>query len=611
MIDPVLKLTLHLEGPFVSQDRGASVFGTDTQTLKNNQGKIIVPGSQIKGLLREIFEAAICEGALGGKEGKWLKVWFGTGSGNIEETESHFEPKTGRLFVSDLVAKCPKNSHETITRIQVDSERGSVSEGMLQVIEAPFGYGEKIEFTGKIRIMGNVSQKELDSIRDHLICAFNFIPAVGAFKTAGFGRLKGCEIVELPSNQQQQSKVNSPVVEDFQKVGAQLILTPKEPFVVWSRSFGGNFFAGDSEIPGQVLKAIAARWLADRGILKDDNKDAFARLVFRHARPFPEDCHLQDASKIPLSIYRVFEVSNSKISPQLVHLGDCLHECSEFDVWSECGEIKFAPDWKPHAQDQTQELEKELAKTYPRCSRQPKGVTRTRTSIGLGGCAEDGQLFTYSAVDPQSFKWFSKVFIPNDICDNTRSQMAELLKALSGTSLGLGKTKAPLKWSSCPLKEGDVPQADQTGDVWRVILQTPACLHGPSGSYSTEENLDPKEALRKDYETYWEEVLGVKVKLKFMAQQRLAGGYLSRRYPIISESGLASYLLTKPGSIFVLEALDKNDREKIQKQLDKIAVMGLPLSDAWNGQCCWTSHPFLPTSGWGEVRIAKYPAETG
>ena len=178
--------------------------------------------------------------------------------------------------------------------------------------------------------------------------------------------------------------------------------------------------------------------------------------------------------------------------------------------------------------------------------------------------------------------------------------MAELLIALDGTSLGLGKTKAPLQWQ--PQELSDKPCAVPRGDVWRVVLQTPACLHGPAKTRSNAT--DRIDALHQDYDKYWSDVIGCGVKLvNFMARQRLAGGYLARRYPVAPKIGFKPYLLTEPGSIFILKASDESrecSKSKIQKKLNEIAIEGLPLSSSWpSGQRDWRNHPFLPTAGWG------------
>ena len=601
VVDPVLPLTLRVEGPVISQDSAAPVFGLDTVALMDD-GKAVLPGSQIKGLLREVFALAIKEEAPG-LCGDWLSQWFSTESGAIDDTNAtSYEPATGRLFLTDLTAE-PERKDLAITRVAVDDERGGVQEGMLQVIEAPWGYGDIAEFAGQVRVLGKVDAATLDRLKDRLDWAFKLIPAVGAFKTAGFGRLLSAELGRwTPLSPRPSEAGEAPGIGDaidgsrvtvdaiLETGGVDFVLRPTEPFVVWPVSFGGNFFAGDATIPGQVLKAVAARWLGDRGLLDgQEENDALAGLVFRHARPVPENA--SDAprpAEIPLSVYHGVNVAED-------HTGDALdypEGPKDFDVYRDLFTMAFQPDWKG--------VPAGLAQAYGH-GEQPGRVTRTRTAIDAKGVAVDEQLFTHAAVDPEGFVWRAPVLIPPGAEPLLSRKMAWLLASLDGTSLGLGKTKVPLIWTPRLLdfKSSAAPR----GAIWRVVLQTPACLHGPARTCSTHE--DPMAALRQDYDAYWKGVLGGDVRLvDFMARQRLAGGYLARRHPVAPTVGFEPYLLTEPGSIFVLATQNGASASKIGRKLEEVAVVGLPLSNRWPAERRdWSKHPFLPEAGWGEVRI--------
>lgn len=585
MIDPVLPLTLCVEGPAISQDSAAATFDFDAAAMMAD-GKVVLPGSQIKGLLREVFESAI-EAKAPGLDPCWLTKWFGKASSSLEDTtEGSYEPRTGRLFFADLTAK-PAHEDAAITRVAVDHERGSVREGMLQVVQAPWGYGDIARFKGEVRVLGTADPAMLGALKSSLDWAFKLIPAVGAFKTAGFGRLldaKTGEWAPLSHARSPTDDAQTAVNAILEAGGADFVLRPGEPFIVWPLSFGGNFFAGDAAIPGQVLKAVAARWLSGRGLL-DGNEDALAGLVFRHAWPVSEDTPAAPRpARIPLSVYLAIDEKGD-----IAAKGDALamENENDFDDYSALSTIAFQPDWKyvPSC----------LAAAYGH-GEQPARATRTRTAIGEGGIAEDERLFTHAAVDPRGFIWRTQVLIPRDSNDALAGQMAELLAALNGTSLGLGKTKAPLEWKSNPLKK--TPTATARGEVWHVVLQTPACLHGPAATRSKLPG--PVAALREDYEAYWRSTLGKGTCLvDFMARQRLAGGYLARRYPAAPDVGFEPYLLTEPGSIFVLKG------DGLENKLDEIAVAGLPLSGCWpTEQRDWKTHPFLREAGWGEVRIS-------
>ena len=588
-VDPMLPLALRVEGPVISQDPAAPVFGLDTAILMDG-GQAVLPGSQIKGLLREVFAAAIEQKAPGLCDA-WLTEWFGEEASRVDHAE--FSPRTGRLFISDLTAT-PPCTDRTITRVPIDHERGAAAEGMLQVIQAPWSYGEIACFAGEVRVMGAADVQTLDQLKSSLDWAFQLIPAVGALKTAGFGRLRETRTgnwAPLDSSRSNADERPADANAIASAGGVDFVLHPKEPFIAWPDSFGSNFFAGASTIPGQVLKAVAARWLQDRGLLADkDDEDALAGLVFRHAHPVQEDAHTSTRpAAIPLSVYLVLEDNRAEA------IGDALDDPSSFDTYRDGYTAAFQPDWK--------QVPKCLATAYGR-GILPGRITRTRTAINASGAADDERLFTQAAVDPRGFVWHAQTFIPDGIAVNVAQRMASLLASLNGTSLGLGKSKAPLTWSAQPLKEENRPVARKRGGTWRVVLQTPACLHGPAETRSSD--MDPVAALREDYTAYWKSVLGGAVRLvDFMVRQRLAGGYLARRYPIASKVGFEPYLLTEPGSIFVLKPKNEADGQTIQEKLDRIAVAGLPLSNLWpDGQRDWRTHPFLPEAGWGEVRIS-------
>ena len=602
MIDPVLGLTLRVEGPVISQDSASPVFGFDAVMLKDGC-KAVLPGTQIKGLLREIFELAI-EQEAPGLDQAWLSEWFGTGSGAMDGSEEQsYEPKTGRLLIADLTAD-PAQLDEAITRVALDHKRGSVKEGMLQSIETPWGYGDVAKFIGEARVRGAVDAATLALLKTRLEWAFKLIPAVGAFKTAGFGRLLGAETGEWATLFRPPDADDTPsgtggtdgspatvsACDILDAGGADFDLHPKESFVVWPVSFGGNFFAGDTVIPGQVLKAVAARWLSDRGLLAG-KEVALASLVFRHARPIPEGAPKTPPPVTkPLSTYHgVKDDGVTSGDDEECLTGDVLDDECLFNYASGEYAMAFQPDWKGVPAEYGHE---------ERLGR----VARTRTAIGAGGVAEDERLFTHVAVDPKGFVWRVSVLIPPGTDPKVAATMAELLANLNGSSLGLGKTKVPLTWSPTPLGPRPHVPRPKEGN-WRVVLQTPACLHGPARTRSTKK--DPITALREDYTTYWKSVLGKGARLvDFMAQQRLAGGYLARRYPVAPCVGFEPYLLTQPGSIFVIAASEDRHESEIEEKLKEVAIAGLPLSGCWpRNQRSWKTHPFLPEAGWGEIRI--------
>ena len=578
-----LAVALHVRGPVLSQATGEPTFGFDANHARA-AGRPILPGSHVKGHLRHVFEQA-CAIGVPGIDNAWIARWFGKSSGNAgESSESGFEPESGRLNVGDLVADTSKCG--TITRIAIDEDRGGVRRGMMQVVEAPWNYGETAVFEGKVRLQGATTEQDRAHLHDSLAWAFGLIPAVGAFKTAGFGRLGSVELAEtwetLPA-----TNVAIDVNAIMKAGGVDLCLMPHEPFLVWSHLHSGNFYAGDTVIPGQVLKAVAARWLADRGLLVG-KEGMLARLIFRHAHPVPDrEPETPRPITLPLSICTIHD-GNEPI------FLDALEDPDEFRGYASLGAVAFKPDWKT--------LPDEFAAYGPRA--RPRRDSRTRTAI-KDGLARDEQLFTRVAVDPSGCVWRGQILIPPDADPGDRRAMTDLVSAFAGTSLGLGKTKAAMDWKPVPL--GRQPTAAKHASGWRVVLQTPACLHGPHATRSPDR--DPVTALRADYEAYWRDALdGAGRLVEFMALQRLAGGYLAKRYPVADDGDYEPYLLTDPGSIFLIEATETHAEDDLAIRLAAIAVTGLPLGSGWpEDRRNWRRHPFLPEAGWGEVQISDGP----
>ncbi len=305
-----LELCVKVRGPALSQATGVPQFGIDCSQARVRD-KFVLPGTHVKGHLRHVFEQARAAG-VPNIDGEWIARWLGAPSGRADESDANafaFQRKDGLLSVGDLSTNVSNGG--TVTRIAIDKERGSVRQGMMQIVEAPWSCGETAVFAGRIRLRGSTTAGERADLRQSLIWALQLIPAVGAFKSAGFGRVEEATLGET----WRELRASTGTVDTdaiASAGGADVWLEPAEPFLVWSYSYSGNFFAGDTTIPGQVLKGVAARWLADRGLLKG-NEDTFARLIFRHAYPVPAAA--PDARPaldfsprpiaMPLSIYRV------------------------------------------------------------------------------------------------------------------------------------------------------------------------------------------------------------------------------------------------------------------------------------------------------------------
>lgn len=572
-----LPIKLDVQGPFLSQDVSAAGFGIDAALMRRDDESVVLPGTQVKGLLRQVFSRALALNAPGVTQ-DWIDTWFGAESGTVASALP-FDPLRGKVKFSDFVAVPDVDRCEhAITRVQIDEERGSVAEGMLQVLEAPWTYGDRIAFEGEAIVLGPTGADELALLHSRLDWAFRLIPAVGAFKTAGFGRLLDARMDADWIAPPPLATADAAAIQAAG--GAAFDLRPQEGFVVDARSFGGNYFSGAAIIPGQVLKAMAARWLDDHGLLAGKG-DLLAAIVFQHGHPVPDGTPLPPRPLTrPLSLYSWMEGENYTVA-------DCLERFADFNEFSQLEALAFAPDWKPAPPS--------VESAYP--MHEPPRRVRTRTAISEAGTAEDERLFSHAAVESAGFVWRGRALIPPGTDTATAAEMAALLSALNGKVHGLGKTKAAVEWQASPLARQPVATARRDGS-WRITLQTPACLHGPHASRPASN--DPAADLRAVYAGYWQHVLAdPSIAVEFVARQRLAGGYLAQRYPV-SAASFEPYVLTEAGSVFVLTGSDD-----IRKRLERLAIAGLPLGPGWPAvQQHWRHHPFLPEAGWGEVHIS-------
>jgi hypothetical protein len=153
MIEIDLRVELQIEGPFLNKSSTVGSFGVDSVPLRDFQGRPIIPRSQFKGRLKEqiaIFSKASLSA------GPQISRWMGMAP-DIESDRTDAMAKQGlrteSWYFSDLVATTPSASPRTITRIQMDSERGSVKSGALQVIECGIEPGIQITFSGLVTVV--------------------------------------------------------------------------------------------------------------------------------------------------------------------------------------------------------------------------------------------------------------------------------------------------------------------------------------------------------------------------------------------------------------------------------------------------------------------------
>ena len=193
--------------------------------------------------------------------------------------------------------------------------------------------------------------------------------------------------------------------------------------------------------------------------------------------------------------------------------------------------------------------------------------------------------------------------------DQQQAVETQLLEILSLGLQGVGKTKSSAEMdvrpqgSIKPLHTGQVLPRE---GLWIITLQTPALICDPA---RLDESSGHRE-LHQAYASAWTELSGSSIILvRFFAEQSLAGGYyLHQRFQ--SGKPYNPYVLTEPGSVFVLTAVPGQE-VRAQECVDNWFERGLPLPD-WAvhryerdgvGGANWNNCPYIRENGYGEITV--------
>jgi CRISPR/Cas system CSM-associated protein Csm3 (group 7 of RAMP superfamily) len=620
MQDVTLNITLKLQGPILTHSTAPGASQLSSPFARNSRGRYYIPGSLVKGRLREAWTEL--ESAAGQflqtRCGLTMKQLLGSGSGNQQNYSTSIEPRRGRLhfehFVDHSKGAATFSQGPVRYRIKLDEARGSVSKGAYQVIEAPYATGEEASFVGQIHFRAR-DASDVEKIKDCIQIGLRWITNLGANCNVGFGRLLDAQVTDV----QQSTDVQPATVTATGAEKLELEITPQAPFCVSRRRVADNLFESEIIIPGAVLKgSVAHTW---RTLLGDDPDgeisagydptrpelcEHFHLIRFTHA--FPSQAGQQSRPvTAPLSLVKAHEELLDVAlfdKPILIGKQNGLNR-------NEWLAPAFAIDWK----DDT-----DVRESFGWAN--PKREMRVRTAIDATlRKAKDEQLFAYEMIVPEDLVWHSSVDLSAITDSELRQRVEEQLLGILAHQRdgqrdayalrGLGKTKTQANVSiqaagSTPPKcvSNRTPQINsQTQEqFWIVTLQTPAILCD-----SQEVN---SGGLSRAYQQAWDELSSSTIQLKhFFAQQSLSGGYyLYRRF--MKPDEYYPYLLTDPGSVFVLAAVQGNESEA-QACIDDWFEHGLPLPEFSlpRGRHDdlppndWRNCPYLREGGYGEIAV--------
>lgn len=279
MIEIDVKLTLKVQGPFLSRSSSMGGFGVDAVALRQRDGFPLLPGSQVRGRLREALIELYPADAL-----DFLAAHLGpvVDRGAIGSDEMRPRPWYFEDFTTDQFQQTSPYDG-LLTRIALDENTGSVNTGSMLVAECAIPPGGNAEFTGKITLTASDEADALDQLK-RVTAAAHWVPSVGSFRSVGFGRVTAASltIVEIrdwspvtlsmnyatwnpwlttgtPIPARRPSGVSS---SPASRPASRLLTVQMEtPFCVGGRRRDRNVYRSLNYLTGAVLKGAVAQHL--------------------------------------------------------------------------------------------------------------------------------------------------------------------------------------------------------------------------------------------------------------------------------------------------------------------------------------------------------------
>ncbi|HID99177.1 MAG TPA: hypothetical protein EYP59_02665 [Thiotrichaceae bacterium] len=614
-----LKITLTIQGPFLTQSSAPDVYGLDAALARNSKGYFYLPGTLLIGKLREAWTEL--RDLAPDQFSPDIEDWLGKKSDpsqKEEQPEGTVEPQRKRLHLGDLVTNENRTFNPIRYRIRMDSERGAVDKGAYLVTECPFGSGQEIKFEGIARFLAceGEESEQTKTLKYFLEKGLNWISQIGANRTVGFGKVIGVEV--KPESIECLTLLKTSSVTDTY----DLCIHPEAPFCVGEKRIADNLFESSQVISGGVIKgALASLWTAfqNRPMMDDKGEPKSDKALERHfsairiTHSFPgqknKNNHIR-AVQQPLSLV--------KANKHLYDVALCQAGLIEGEAPA------FSVDWK----DKSFEIDDKKTGDVNELFGWPhlKKELRVRTAIDYKTRrSKKHQLFAYEMIVPNETAWYARLDL-SAVPKKERKTVIKQLQALVAKGItGLGKNKTYARMELLPSKTIQCSQESNLNKskdgYWIITLQTPALLCNPKLLEGTVQ--DKADALFNAYADTWNRLSkndhnpdskGCLELVRFFATQSLAGGlYLWKRFQDTQKNKLPNerlyqpYLLTDAGSVFVLRSTDKS--EIAQQKIKEWFEHGLPLPD-WakteylsDDKSDWSSCPYLPQNGYGEIAV--------
>lgn len=582
------KLVFHLVGPVLTRSTAIGGFGVDAPAARLNDGTLYIPGSLALGRIRDAFRTL---GMVDARYAGALHAWFGG-----EDDKKTGMPRRGRIFVSDLRFQ-EQGGEATRPRVAIDPISGTVLEGAMQTLEAPFAIGEKVTCKGEVRLLGEAT--EIEAFWPLLRKAAAWITQLGGLRTVGYGTVEQASVgtADIPPASQ-------PIPAATERL--RVVLATDDLLCVGERRNDANTYTSSDVIPGGAIKGtLASQILAEHAHAPNAAVDAvdrsslgihFSALRFTHAfpvrRPIPGTPVPPRPSRVPWS-WSLAPALDPQGAPMKANaLYDAARASNPAAAHVIGGKAaRFCPDWKPGTWD--------MAMTRVGWQT-PETELRIHTAIDdTLRSAKANQLFAIECTITADHVWVGELDLADVPANQRAAVIVQLHHHLQQGLLGLGRLGSFASVTLLPITTTPLtPAADAYGRL-TLTLQSAALLRDPAASG------DVTEAYRAAFAAL-APASGLRLAAIFIRERLSGADFMARRF-FGPHRRYQPYLLTEAGSTFVfdidpacpqpaLDAVAAWERHGLEIPAATLAAYGLqhvvPL---------WSACPFVRQNGYAEV----------
>jgi len=590
-----LSLSIEIHAPFLFKSGASLPLGLDAATLVAGDGAALIPGTHLRGHLAHAWEEFASLGTLNRSH---KDNWLGSPSEGGKDDKPNrgclqFDAywraeKDGKLRALPRGEWVPLPASQAVLtgdapiryRVRIDDKTGTADQGALQLIGQTHSAGQEVTFIGNIHI-SHMKDSEIKVLKNWLERALAWIPALGALKGIGFGRVQGFKVEHSPAVIADLAPLN-----DGHHARRSFSFQLDRPYCFGARPLEQNRFESTPFVPGGALRGALFEWCEQVRHTSGEQASVATTILasadhihLRHAWASKEDRRPAVVPQSALAAASKFlDATEPKYSrPFLVKTAA-----------GEPNEIpSFVIDWKSAQFSKFAELNDWV---------NPDSWIEVRTAIDAStGSAADEKLFSLDCRMPRSavhpYRFCTEIALEVDSNDARQTLWTALAQALPHALHHLGKTEARATawdWKAANLGTTEFTENQRL----TITLMSDALLCQFAEADTTTDLL---AAYRHHFDVLSCDTLQLET---LFADQRLAGGKYFRNRFWKSDPVYHARTLTCAGSVFVFRVADA---AKAQTVLQRWLNFGLPSS----GPEDWSRNPFLPANGFGEVHLGS------